>query len=149
MSRGSWDDYFMGLALTASTRATCPRRSVGAVLVLERHVLATGYNGSLPGAPHCTDPGVGCDLVPSDSDGGVSCVRTVHAELNAILQAARHGVATAGATLYTTASPCWPCFKALAMAGVRRVVYRSEYPCKRFLAAAGAAGIELLPLEAP
>ena len=117
--RPSWDEYFLKLAMLASERATCPRMHCGCVLVKDRYVLSTGYNGSLPGADHCED--VGCLVV----DG--HCVRTNHAEMNAIAQAARHGVSVDGATAYVTNMPCTTCAKALAAAGIRRVVVFSDY----------------------
>ncbi len=136
--RVSWDRYFMNLAVQAATRSTCPRKHVGAVIVRDKAVLATGYNGSLRGLPHCTD--VGC-LIENDH-----CVRTVHAEANAILQAARHGVRIDGADIYVTASPCWECFKLIANAGIRRVLYGEFYRDERLLQYAREAGIELLHL---
>ncbi len=128
----------MNLAVQAATRSTCPRKHVGAVIVRDKAVLATGYNGSLRGLPHCTD--VGC-LIENDH-----CVRTVHAEANAILQAARHGVGIDGADIYVTASPCWECFKLIANAGIRRVLYGEFYRDERILEYAREAGIELIHL---
>jgi dCMP deaminase len=122
--RPSWDEYFIAMANLAATRATCPRRRVGAVLVRDNRVLATGYNGSVRGAPHCDD--VGCLLV--QHAGRDSCVRTVHAELNAILQCAALGISSYGATLYCTDFPCVSCAKALVQAGVVKIIYLSEYP---------------------
>ncbi len=117
--RPSWEEYFLKLAMLASERATCPRMHCGCVLVKDRYVLATGYNGSLPGAAHCTQ--VGCLVV----DG--HCVRTNHAEINALCQAARHGVSIEGAQAYITNMPCTSCAKALIAAGIRRVVVFSGY----------------------
>jgi dCMP deaminase len=117
--RPSWDQYFLKLAMLASERATCPRMHCGCVIVKDRYVLSTGYNGSLPGLEHCED--IGCLIV----DG--HCVRTNHAEMNAIAQAARHGVALEGATAYVTNMPCTTCAKALLAAGIRRVVVFSDY----------------------
>jgi dCMP deaminase len=122
--RPSWDDYFLQMAKLAATRATCPRRRVGAVLVRDQRVLATGYNGSIRGGQHCDD--VGCLLV--EQNGRPSCVRTVHAELNAILQCAINGISSANSTLYCTDFPCSGCAKALVQAGVKQVVFLSEYP---------------------
>jgi dCMP deaminase len=119
MYRPSWDQYFMSVAKVAATRATCPRKSVGAVIVKDRQVLTTGYNGSLPNEPHCIE--VGCDLQHNH------CVRTVHAEVNAILQAAKHGTSVSGATLYVTAKPCPNCTKLAIGAGISRIVYAEEY----------------------
>ncbi|MFW5996452.1 MAG: deoxycytidylate deaminase [Verrucomicrobiota bacterium] len=141
MARPSWDEYFLKLAMLASERATCPRMHCGAVLVKDRYVLATGYNGSLPGTPHCDE--VGC-LIVNDH-----CVRTNHAEINAICQAARHGVHLAEAAAYITNMPCTACAKALIAAGVKRVVIFSEYHdtlAERFFA---EAGVELVRLPMP
>lgn len=117
--RPSWDEYFITLAAQVATRSTCARRAVGAVLVRDRRILATGYNGSPPGFEHCID--VGCLEV------GGHCIRTVHAEVNAIIQAALHGVSTQGATLYCTSAPCLSCTKMLIGSGIRRIVYRDPY----------------------
>ena len=122
--RPSWDEYFLRMAKLAATRATCPRRRVGAVLVRDQRVLATGYNGSVRGGPHCDD--VGCLIVVRD--GRQSCERTVHAELNAILQCAINGVSSKNSTMYCTDFPCVSCAKAMVQAGVTRVVYLSDYP---------------------
>ncbi len=119
MSRPNWDEYFMKLAMLASERATCPRMHCGCVLVKDREVIATGYNGSIPGDAHCED--VGC-LVVEDH-----CVRTNHAEMNAIVQAAKKGHIVDGATAYVTNMPCTTCAKALIAAGVKRVVVFSDY----------------------
>ena len=107
--RASWDEYFMNIAREVSTRSTCDRKFVGAVIVRDKSILATGYNGSIRGLPHCDEEG---HLM---EDG--HCVRTVHAEANAIVQAARNGVRIEGATIYVTASPCWGCFRLIANAG--------------------------------
>jgi dCMP deaminase len=117
--RPEWDEYFMGFAHAASHRATCDRKHVGAVIVVNRQVVATGYNGSVRGLPHCDEAG-------HDMEGG-HCVRTIHAEMNAIAQAARRGVAIDGASIYTTASPCWACFRVLVNAGVQRFLYAEPY----------------------
>ncbi len=128
----------MNLAREAATRSTCPRKAVGAVLVRDKAVLATGYNGSIRGLAHCTE--VGCMI-----ENG-HCVRTVHAEANALIQAARHGVRIEGADCYVTASPCWECFKLLANAGVRRIVFGEFYRDERIWEFAREAGIELVEL---
>jgi dCMP deaminase len=138
MVRVSWDRYFMNLAVQAATRSTCPRKAVGAVVVRDKAVLATGYNGSIRGLEHCFE--VGC-LMDNDH-----CVRTVHAEANAILQAARHGMRIEGADIYVTASPCWDCFKLIANAGIGRVLYGEFYRDERIQTFAQQAGIELVPL---
>ncbi len=118
-ARPSWDQYFLNIADVVATRSTCPRRAVGAVLVRQRQILSTGYNGAPRGLVHCTD--AGCLM----RDG--HCVRTSHAEMNAIAQAAYHGVAVSDSTLYCTDKPCLICTKLLINAGIRRIVYRREY----------------------
>lgn len=117
--RPSWDEYFMKLAMLASERATCPRMHCGCVIVRDRFVLATGYNGALPNMDHCED--VGCLIVDNH------CVRTNHAEMNAICQATLHGITLKGATAYVTNMPCTNCAKMLIAAGITRVVVFSDY----------------------
>jgi len=136
--RPSWDEYFMNIAKQVATRATCDRKHVGAIIVKEKIILSTGYNGSPRGMAHCDD--VGHEIV----DG--HCVRTVHAEANAIAQAAKNGVSIDGGTLYITASPCYDCFKLLINAGIKRVVYGEFYSSrygmsKKVLKLAAKAGV--------
>ena len=119
MKRPNWDEYFLKLAMLASERATCPRMHCGCVLVKDKNVIATGYNGSIPGDEHCED--VGCMIVDNH------CVRTVHAEMNALLQAARRGHGIEVATAYITNMPCTTCAKSLIAAGVIHVVIFSDY----------------------
>jgi len=132
--RPSWDEYFLLIAKLVSTRSTCNSRPTGAVLVKDRQILATGYNGSMPGAPHCTDQ-VMPDGSPychrralniADVDKYNYC-RASHAEANAIAQAARYGVAVKGATLYVTLQPCFVCIKLLATAQIKRVYFELAY----------------------
>jgi dCMP deaminase len=137
--RAGWNEYFMGIAHQAATRSTCPRKHVGAVIVRDRTVLSTGYNGSLRGLPHCEDSG--CVM----EDG--HCITTVHAEANAILQAAKNGVAIDGGEMYTTASPCWNCFKLIANSGIRRIYYSEFYRDDRSMEIAKQIGIELIEIE--
>ena len=140
--RPDWDTYFMEFARAASLRATCDRKYVGAVIVVDRQVAATGYNGSIRGLPHCNE--VGHDMVEGH------CVRTIHAEMNALAQAARRGVRVEGAFIYTTTSPCWSCFRVLVNAGIRRFVYgeayREEDHQKRISFVAERAGVEVKAL---
>ncbi len=117
--RPSWDQYFLKLAMLVSERSTCPRMHCGCVLVKDKQILATGYNGSIPGDDHCED--VGCLLVDNH------CVRTIHAEMNAILQCSSHGVTTNGAKAYVTNMPCTNCAKALIAAGIKEVIIFSDY----------------------
>ena len=133
MGRVSWERYFMNLAIQAATRSTCPRKHVGAVIVRDKTILSTGYNGSVRGAPHCTE--AGC-LMENDH-----CVRTVHAEANALVQAAHHGVRLEGAEIYVTASPCFNCFKLIVNAGIRSVHYGEFYRDDKVLRFAEDLGI--------
>jgi len=136
--RPSWDEYFLNIAVEVAKRSTCVRKQVGCLLVRDNRILATGYGGSIPGQPHCLD--AGCDIDPAT--GG--CQRTTHAELNALIQCAKHGVTTDNATAYITLSPCWTCFKALAGAGVRRIVYKDEYRLPPAFQTAKECGIDLV-----
>jgi dCMP deaminase len=134
-ARPGWDEYFMEIARTVATRATCPRARVGAVLTRERRILTTGYNGAPRGIAHCTE--AGCIMV----DG--HCQRATHAEANAIVQGALHGVGLAGATAYCTHQPCSGCSKLLISAGVVRIVYADAYPDAVGDALLAEAGVEL------
>jgi dCMP deaminase len=138
VERPSWDTYFMNIARAVADRATCPRRRVGAVLVRERRILTTGFNGAPRGLPHCTE--VGCD--PEEGH----CQRSVHAEQNAVIQAALHGVSTAGADLYCTSHPCAHCASVLVNAGVATVIYADDYPDARSRAVLRAAGVRAVRL---
>jgi len=114
-----WDQYFMLQALVISTRSTCNRLAVGATVVRDKRIIAAGYNGSVSGDDHCLDEG--CYMV----DG--HCVRTIHAEMNAILQCAKFGEATDGAEIYVTDFPCLQCTKMLLQAGIRKITYMRSY----------------------
>jgi dCMP deaminase len=118
--RPSWDQYFMGIASQVARRSTCDRARVGAIIVKERRILTTGYNGSPAGLAHCDE--IGHLMVNGH------CVRTLHAEQNAIIQAALHGVGVAGSTMYVTHQPCLTCAKMIINAGIRRVVFAGHYP---------------------
>lgn len=126
--RPDWDLYFMTIARVVSTRSTCIRRRVGAVLVRENRILATGYNGAPSGLRHCLD--IGCLREEQGVPAGErhELCRGLHAEQNALLQAAVHGVSIAGATLYVTHHPCVLCAKMLVQAGIKRIVFGGEYP---------------------
>jgi len=138
--RPSWDEYFMTIARDVSTRATCKRRLVGAVIVHDRRILTTGYNGAPHGLPHCTE--VGCRM----QDG--HCIRTLHAEQNAIIQAALYGIPLKGATVYVTCQPCNGCAKMIINAGIRKVVFDGEYPDEFAMELFEQAGVELFRLRA-
>jgi dCMP deaminase len=137
--RVSWDEYFMNIAKVVASRSTCERKFVGAVIVRDKTILSTGYNGSIRGMPHCMDVG-------HMMEAG-HCVATIHAETNAVLQAAKNGVAIDGASLYVTASPCWNCFKMVTNAGIRRIVYGEFYRDQRIFEVAQRLGVELHHLE--
>jgi dCMP deaminase len=118
--RPSWDAYFCAITRAVASRATCSRKSVGALLVKDKLILATGYNGAPAGLRHCDHEG-DKDLLNGH------CARSTHAEQNAIVQAARHGISIDGATLYCTNNPCLGCAKLLINAGIRRIVYEEPY----------------------
>ncbi|MBE3123442.1 MAG: cytidine/deoxycytidylate deaminase family protein [Planctomycetes bacterium] len=128
MNRPSWDEYFMDIAAEVSRRSTCLRRQVGAVLVVDRRILATGYNGAPAGVPHCSESGCLREQMAVPSGQRHELCRGLHAEQNSIIQAARHGVRIDGAMLYTTHHPCSMCAKMVINAGVLRVVCREDYP---------------------
>jgi dCMP deaminase len=134
-TRVSWDEYFMNIAIQAATRSTCDRKHVGAVIVRDKTILSTGYNGSIRGLPHCDDIG---HMMENSH-----CVATVHAEANAIIQAAKHGTVINGADIYVTASPCWDCFKLIANSGIKRIFYHEFYRDERIIKIARQAGIKL------
>lgn len=140
-NRPSWDEYFLKLAMLASERSTCPRMHCGCVLVKDRFVLATGYNGSIPGLSHCED--VGCLIVDNH------CVRTNHAEINALVQAVTHGVTIKGSTAYVTNMSCTTCAKALIASGIVRVVVFSDFHDTLATQFFSEAGIEVEKLPMP
>ena len=137
--RVSWKDYFMNIAREVATRSTCDRKHVGAVIVREKTILSTGYNGSIKGLTHCDE--VGCEMV----DG--HCVRTTHAEANAIVQAAKNGIQINQSEIYVTASPCYDCFKLIANAGINVIYYDEFYRDKRIIEKSKEVGIQLASLE--
>jgi dCMP deaminase len=147
--RPSWDEYFMEMTRVIARRATCLRRQIGALLVREKRILASGYNGAPSGLPHCEE--VGCRRAQLGIPSGErqELCRALHAEQNAIIQAALHGVNTRGAVLYCTHQPCVTCAKMLINAGVVRVVYEGEYPDELSLEMLGQAGVEVVRVAPP
>jgi len=127
LERPSWDAYFMQIAHLVATRATCPRRSVGALIVKDRHILATGYNGAPSGLTHCPEDG-GINDWPKGCLRAGHCIRSLHAEQNALLQAAKFGISCDGATMYVTCQPCNACAKMVINGGINRVIYEGDYP---------------------
>ncbi|WP_026092496.1 deoxycytidylate deaminase [Calidifontibacillus oryziterrae] len=121
MPRKNWDKYFLDIAREVATRSTCPRLSVGCVIVKEKHIISTGYNGSIHGHDHCED--VGCLI----NEQG-RCIRTIHAEVNAVLHAERDDLK--GATAYVTHEPCENCAKTLAQSGIKKIVFENAYENK-------------------
>ena len=148
-SRPSWDEYFMGLVEEVAKRATCDRGRAGCIIVKEKRIMATGYVGSPPGLPHCDEDGhLLRRVIDEDGTERQHCVRTTHAEQNAICQAARYGIALEGATLYCKMEPCRVCAMLIISVGIRRVVARRRYHAggdtrEMFR----AAGVELVVLE--
>jgi dCMP deaminase len=143
--RQSWDEYFMTIAHQVATRSTCRRRQVGAVAVsANRRILGTGYNGALPGAPHCEEVGCLRDQLGIPSGQRQEMCRAQHAEANICNYAARHGTALEGATVYVTAQPCTTCVKAMVTCGICRVVFDSDYPDELACTLAKEAGMELI-----
>ena len=137
--RPTWNEYFLAIAHEVAKRSTCERAQVGAVIVKDKRILTTGYNGSPRGLPHCTE--VGCLM-----DNG-HCVRTLHAEQNAIIQAALHGVSTEGAKIYVTHQPCFNCAKTIINAGISEIVYDKEYKDDRSLEFLEQAGVKLVAIN--
>ncbi len=135
MSRPDWDTYFLDITLDVSKRSTCLRAQVGAIIVKDKRILTTGYNGAPKGLPHCLDEG--CEIL----DG--HCVRSLHAEQNALMQAAQYGVPLEGGTIYTTHQPCQVCAKMIINAGLTRVVYAGQYPDKLAMKYLRLAGIQV------
>lgn len=135
-TRATWDDYFMAIAREVASRSTCARKHVGAVIVRDKMILATGYNGSIRGLAHCDDEG---HLM---EDG--HCVRTVHAEANAIVQAARNGVRLDDGQIYVTASPCFGCFKLIANSGISKIVFGEFYRDQKIFEFSQALGLDLV-----
>jgi len=142
MQRPGWDEYFLQIAHLVSSRSTCMRRQVGAVLVHQKHVLATGYNGVPSGITHCDQTGCLREQLQVPSGERHELCRGLHAEQNAIIQAAKHGVNIAGATLYCTDSPCIVSTKMLINAGISQIVCRRGYPDRLSLEMLAEAGLK-------
>jgi len=143
IARPSWDEYFMRVAFLVCERSTCLRRRVGAVLVKDRQILATGYNGAPKGIEHCESAGCLREELGVPSGQRHEICRGLHAEQNVILQAASFGVSTKESTLYITSTPCSICAKMIINAGIEEVVIKSEYPDKMAIEFLKEAGIAL------
>ena len=143
-SRPSWDEYFLEIIQLIKQRSTCIRRQVGAIIVKDKRILATGYNGAPTGCSHCLDIGCLREELGIPSGERHELCRAVHAEQNAIAQAAQYGISVAGATLYVTHQPCTMCAKIVINAGIKRIIYSGDYPDKLSLELLNEAGIELI-----
>ncbi|SDF00228.1 deoxycytidylate deaminase [Sporolituus thermophilus] len=147
MSRPTWDEYFMDITRVVALRSTCLRRQVGAVIVKDKRLLTSGYNGAPRGLAHCEEVGCLRDTYHVPSGQRHELCRGMHAEQNAIVQAALHGVAIEGATLYCTHQPCSACTKMIINAGIRRIVYEHPYPDPLARELVQEAGIECVCLK--
>ncbi|MFH1155889.1 MAG: cytidine/deoxycytidylate deaminase family protein [Pseudomonadota bacterium] len=146
--RPSWDEYFMGIAELVSTRATCIRRQVGAVLVKDKRILCSGYNGAPSGVAHCDVTGCLRQQMKVPSGEKHELCRGVHAEQNAIIQAACHGISVQGAILYCTNQPCSICAKMIINAGIKQVIFRDGYNDTMSETMFRDAGVALIQLTA-
>ena len=144
MQRPSWDQYFMDITRLVATRSSCLRRQVGALLVKERNILATGYNGVPSGITHCHTTGCLRERLSVPSGERHELCRGLHAEQNAIIQAAKHGTNINGATLYCTTMPCIICTKMIINAGITKVVYSEGYADELAREMIGEASIEVI-----
>lgn len=148
MKRPSWDEYFVEIAKLTSTRSTCLRRQVGAVIVKDRHIMATGYNGAPRGITHCEDRG-GClrekMKIPSGERHEL-CI-ALHAEQNAIIQAATLGQSIEGSTIYVTHQPCIICAKMIINAGIKRIVVAEGYPDEMSVEILAEAGLKVVLVD--
>ncbi|HUV05689.1 MAG TPA: cytidine/deoxycytidylate deaminase family protein [Armatimonadota bacterium] len=143
-SRPGWDEYFLEIAQVVAKRSTCLRRQIGAVIVRDRRILTTGYNGAPSGLAHCAEIGCLRDQLAIPSGTRHEACRALHSEMNAIIQAAQHGVSTKGGTLYCTSQPCSVCARMLINAGIVRIVYTGDYPDEFAASLLQEAGIEVV-----
>jgi dCMP deaminase len=146
VARKSWDDYFMSIADLVAERSTCMRRHVGAVLVKDRRIVATGYNGAPSGISHCSDAGCLREQLKIPAGERHEICRGTHAEQNAIIQAATFGANISGSSIYTTHQPCFICTKMLINAHITKIVYREEYPDDLAIRMLKEAGIPFVKL---
>lgn len=148
-NRPDWDEYFLEIAQVVAKRSTCVRRQIGAVIVKDRRILTTGYNGAPSGLAHCLEVGCLRDELGIPSGTRHEMCRALHSEMNAIIQAAQHGVSTKGATLYSTQQPCSVCARMLINAGIVRIVYTGDYPDEFAMSLLQEAGIEMVRFTKP
>ena len=146
--RPTWDQYFMLITRQVADRSTCTRAKVGAVIVRDKNILATGYNGAPAGLPHCLD--VGCLIYESKTPTGEieqNCFRCIHAEINAIAQAAKNGASIRDADIYVTHTPCIHCFKVVINTGIKRVLYEKPYKLATIDELRRYTDVALIPVE--
>ena len=146
IKRPSWNEYFMEIADVVRGRSTCIRRKVGALIVLNKRILATGYNGTVSGLTHCVDVGCLRDKMKIPSGERHELCRGLHAEQNALLFAAKSGEDMRGAVLFCTNQPCVVCAKMIIQSGIKKIIYRGNYPDKLSLDMFKEAGIELIQM---
>ncbi|MDR0519056.1 MAG: cytidine/deoxycytidylate deaminase family protein [Clostridiales Family XIII bacterium] len=148
MERPSWDEYFMGIAKLTAERSTCLRRKVGAVIVQDKQIVATGYNGAPKGMAHCDEKG-GClrEQLGIPSGERHELCRALHAEQNAIIQAATSGQSIEGATIYITNQPCSICAKMIINAGIRKIIVEQGYPDDFAVEILDEAGLKVVTIQ--
>jgi dCMP deaminase len=147
VTRPGWDDYFFRITDLVASRSTCLRRKVGAILVRDRRILSTGYNGAPQGLAHCLDIGCLREKLGVPSGQRHELCRAIHAEQNAIIQAARHGVSVVDSDLYCSAHPCVICTKMLINSGVKRIYFREGYPDELSAAMLNEADVQVVKME--
>jgi dCMP deaminase len=147
MSRPSWDEYFMQIVDLVKTRSTCLRRQVGALIVKDKRILASGYNGAPAGVSHCDEVGCLREQLKIPSGERHELCRAIHAEQNAMVQAAYSGTSVRGATMYVSLQPCSLCAKLMINAGITKLVYRGSYPDELAMSMLNEAGIELVNFD--
>lgn len=139
VKRPEWNEYFGEITKQVALRSTCVRKKVGAIIVKDKNIISTGYNGSIRGLEHCET--VGCLMIEGH------CTRTIHAEANAIIQAAKHGLMIDRAEIYISASPCFNCFKLIANSGITKIYFMEFYRDERIIKIAKKLNIELIDMS--
>jgi dCMP deaminase len=139
VKRPEWNEYFGEITKQVALRSTCVRKKVGAIIVKDKNIISTGYNGSIRGLEHCET--VGCLMIEGH------CTRTIHAEANAIIQAAKHGLMIDRAEIYISASPCFNCFKLIANSGITKIYFMEFYRDERIIKIAKKLNIELIEMS--
>ncbi|HPJ21377.1 MAG TPA: cytidine/deoxycytidylate deaminase family protein [Clostridia bacterium] len=147
MARPSWDEYFMQIVDLVKTRSTCLRRQVGALIVKDKRILASGYNGAPSGVAHCAEVGCLRQQLNIPSGERHELCRAIHAEQNAIVQAAYSGTSVNGSTMYVSLQPCSLCAKLMINAGIKKLVFRGNYPDELALSMLNEAGVELVNFD--